>query len=213
MQPRESVADAEPDLAGRAVGVGDRGRGRGVEGGVVRRHPDRAGPPRREVAARGFRALTDERQTEPASARHRVAARDRRRIQDRREAEMQLVVVRVSFESLAIADELLDATDGLSAWPEKVLTMQRNWIGRSEGARVKFALEGDASTQIEVFTTRIDTIHGATFVLLGPEHPLVTTLGELVERLAAAKLRPPVIVVVGDVKVPLATAWTLLSHA
>ena len=46
--------------------------------------------------------------------------------------------------------------------------MQRNWIGRSEGARVKFALEGDPSTQIEVFTTRIDTIFGATFVLLGP---------------------------------------------
>ena len=71
------------------------------------------------------------------------------------------------FRITAYADELLDATDGLSAWPEKVLTMQRNWIGRSQGARVTFALEGDASTPIEVFTTRIDTIHGATFVLLG----------------------------------------------
>ena len=56
--------------------------------------------------------------------------------------------------------------------------MQRNWIGRSDGARVKFALEGDPSTQIEVFTTRIDTIFGATFVLLGPEHPLVHELTE-----------------------------------
>jgi leucyl-tRNA synthetase len=59
--------------------------------------------------------------------------------------------------------------------------MQRNWIGRSEGARVKFAVEGDPSTQIEVFTTRIDTIYGATFVLLGPEHPLV---GQFAERSA-----------------------------
>ena len=73
------------------------------------------------------------------------------------------------FRITAYADELLDATDGLSAWPEKVLTMQRNWIGRSQGARVTFALEGDSSTKIEVFTTRIDTIYGATFVLLGPE--------------------------------------------
>ena len=80
------------------------------------------------------------------------------------------------FRITAYADELLDAADGLAKWPEKVLTMQRNWIGRSEGARVTFALEGDASTPIEVFTTRIDTIYGATFVLLGPEHPLVQTL-------------------------------------
>jgi leucyl-tRNA synthetase len=67
------------------------------------------------------------------------------------------------------ADELLSALDGLTDWPEKVLTMQRNWIGRSEGARVRF-------DEIEVFTTRVDTIFGATFVLLGPEHPLVDSL-------------------------------------
>jgi leucyl-tRNA synthetase len=66
----------------------------------------------------------------------------------------------------------------MAQWPEQVLTMQRNWIGRSEGARVKFALEDDPSTQIEVFTTRIDTIFGATFVLLGPEHPLVARLAD-----------------------------------
>ncbi len=82
------------------------------------------------------------------------------------------------FRITAYADELLSAADGLDKWPEKVLTMQRNWIGRSDGARVKFALEGDPSTQIEVFTTRIDTIFGATFVLLGPEHPLVHELSE-----------------------------------
>ena len=84
------------------------------------------------------------------------------------------------------AQELLDAIDRLGDWPEKVLTMQRNWIGWSEGARVRFPLlsgeGGDEAAgtgvDIEVFTTRIDTIYGATFVLLAPEH-------ELVERMAA----------------------------
>jgi leucyl-tRNA synthetase len=80
------------------------------------------------------------------------------------------------FRITAYADELLEATKTLTQWPEKVLTMQQNWIGRSEGARVKFPLEGDPQTTIDVFTTRIDTIYGATFVLLGPEHPLVQTL-------------------------------------
>ena len=80
------------------------------------------------------------------------------------------------FRITAFADELLDAASGLTGWPEKVLTMQRNWIGRSEGARVTFPMESDPVTQIEVFTTRIDTVFGATFVLLAPEHPLVTGL-------------------------------------
>jgi leucyl-tRNA synthetase len=87
------------------------------------------------------------------------------------------------FRTTAYADELLDATNRLPGWPEKVLTMQRNWIGRSEGARVKFPLEDSRFTNtgfshIEVFTTRIDTIFGATFVLLGPEHPLVAHFAE-----------------------------------
>jgi leucyl-tRNA synthetase len=82
------------------------------------------------------------------------------------------------FRITAYADELLEATEHLGQWPEKVLTMQRNWIGRSEGARVKFAVEGEESTEIEVFTTRIDTIFGATFVMLGPEHPLVGKFAE-----------------------------------
>jgi len=81
------------------------------------------------------------------------------------------------FRITAYADELLDATVEMKHWPEQVLTMQQNWIGRSEGARVTFPME-DASTDIEVFTTRIDTIYGATFVLLGPEHPLVSKLAE-----------------------------------
>jgi leucyl-tRNA synthetase len=76
----------------------------------------------------------------------------------------------------AYADELLEGTERLPEWPEKVLTMQRNWIGRSEGARVRFPLEKQAVGEpesLEVFTTRIDTIFGATFLLLAPEHPLV----------------------------------------
>lgn len=83
----------------------------------------------------------------------------------------------------AYADELLKAAEGLDQWPEKVLTMQKNWIGRSEGARLKFPADPGPRTQdsgpgtqdptIEVFTTRIDTIFGAMFVLLAPEHPLV----------------------------------------
>jgi leucyl-tRNA synthetase len=81
------------------------------------------------------------------------------------------------FKITAYADELLEATNGLTGWPEKVLTMQRNWIGKSEGARVKFPLE-QGSDSIEVFTTRIDTIYGATFVLLAPEHSLVAGLAE-----------------------------------
>jgi leucyl-tRNA synthetase len=72
----------------------------------------------------------------------------------------------------AYAEELLEALDGLEKWPEKVVTMQRNWIGRSEGATIRFPVVGGEDA-IEVFTTRIDTIYGATFVVIGPEHPLV----------------------------------------
>ena len=84
------------------------------------------------------------------------------------------------FRITAYADELLDATTRLPGWPEKVLTMQQNWIGRSEGARVTFEFAPSRAERpapsaglLEVFTTRIDTIYGATFILLAPEHPLV----------------------------------------
>jgi len=70
------------------------------------------------------------------------------------------------------ADELLRDIDKLDHWPEKVRTMQRNWIGRSEGTLVDFKLDG-APDKITVFTTRIDTIYGATSIQLAPEHPLV----------------------------------------
>jgi len=70
------------------------------------------------------------------------------------------------------AQELLDDLGKLGAWPEKVLTMQRNWIGRSEGARVRFQI-ADSDQSFDIFTTRVDTIFGATFVVLAPEHELV----------------------------------------
>jgi leucyl-tRNA synthetase len=72
------------------------------------------------------------------------------------------------------ADELLDGLDTMPGWPDKVRTMQRNWIGRSEGAEVTFVVDGctDSKT-VTVFTTRVDTIFGATSIQLAPEHPLV----------------------------------------
>jgi leucyl-tRNA synthetase len=81
-------------------------------------------------------------------------------------------------------DELLRELDQLDGWPEKVRTMQRNWIGRSEGTLVHFKLDytqphhgfGPAGATISVFTTRIDTIYGATSVVLAPEHPIVNDL-------------------------------------
>ena len=72
----------------------------------------------------------------------------------------------------AFADRLLAGLDRLGEWPEKVKTMQRNWIGRSEGCDLHFPVEGTTET-ITVFTTRVDTIYGATFVALAPEHPMV----------------------------------------
>src|SRR5438105_5868667 len=75
------------------------------------------------------------------------------------------------------AEELLRDLEKLEHWPEKVRTMQCNWIGRSEGALVDFKVDGGEST-IAVFTTRIDTIYGATSLQLAPEHPFITKLVE-----------------------------------
>jgi len=74
------------------------------------------------------------------------------------------------------ADELLRDLDRLPGWPEKVRTMQRNWIGRSEGTLVDFRLDFSGGEVITVFTTRVDTIFGATSVQLAPEHPITGKL-------------------------------------
>jgi leucyl-tRNA synthetase len=91
------------------------------------------------------------------------------------------------------AEELLRDLDKLGGWPEKVRTMQRNWIGRSEGTLVDFKVADDTTgATIRVFTTRVDTIFGATSVQLAPQHPLVASftrynqlLGAAVEQLVA----------------------------
>ncbi|MBW3627076.1 MAG: class I tRNA ligase family protein, partial [Actinobacteria bacterium] len=75
----------------------------------------------------------------------------------------------------AYAERLLDDLD-LIDWPDRIRSMQRNWIGRSEGARIDFPLAADPETAISVFTTRPDTLFGATYMVLAPEHSLVPRL-------------------------------------
>ena len=79
------------------------------------------------------------------------------------------------FRITEYADQLLDEMATLESWPERVLTMQRNWIGRSEGARVTFRVDRTGD-DLPVFTTRPDTLFGATFFALAPEHPLIGAL-------------------------------------
>ncbi len=96
------------------------------------------------------------------------------------------------FKITDYAEELLEWCDKLPGWPERVLTMQKNWIGKSIGAEIHFPIENSRET-IKVFTTRQDTVFGATFMSLAPEHPLVLRLtsgtpqekavGEFVERM------------------------------
>jgi leucyl-tRNA synthetase len=89
------------------------------------------------------------------------------------------------FKITEYADALLEEIEDLD-WPQKIKTAQTNWIGKSQGAEVQFTVEGREDI-ITVFTTRPDTIFGATFVVLAPEHPLVETLGvgDFVESLAS----------------------------
>ncbi|MGN2246367.1 leucine--tRNA ligase [Frateuria sp. GZRR35] len=82
------------------------------------------------------------------------------------------------------AQELLDGLDTLPGWPEAVKTMQRNWIGRSEGMEIHFAVEGEAEP-LTVFTTRPDTLLGVSFVSIAGEHPLALKAAQGNERLAA----------------------------
>jgi leucyl-tRNA synthetase len=86
------------------------------------------------------------------------------------------------FKITDFAPELLDALDGLNRWPEKVRLMQKNWIGRSEGLKFQFALSDDS--KLDVFTTRPDTLFGASFVALSPEHPLTQHLAQTDPKLA-----------------------------
>ncbi len=79
------------------------------------------------------------------------------------------------FRITAYVDELLDYCDKLTGWPERVITMQKNWIGKSYGCEVSFPM-ADGKGDIKVFTTRQDTLYGATFMLVAAEHPLVLEL-------------------------------------
>src|SRR6185436_16669461 len=89
------------------------------------------------------------------------------------------------FKITRYSQELLDAIDTLDRWPEKVRLMQKNWIGRSEGLLVRFALDPATTpggeSELEIFTTRPDTLFGAKFMALSPDHPLAA---------AAAKNNP-----------------------
>ncbi|MBN1832939.1 MAG: leucine--tRNA ligase [Deltaproteobacteria bacterium] len=76
------------------------------------------------------------------------------------------------FKITDYAEEILDACDQLSGWPERVLSMQRNWIGKSHGAIIRFPLD-HSDGEVEVYTTRQDTLYGATFMCFAPEHPMV----------------------------------------
>ncbi len=79
------------------------------------------------------------------------------------------------------ADRLLADLDRLNGWPERTKTMQRNWIGRSEGVELAFGVE-HTSERIDVFTTRADTLFGATFIAIAPEHPLIPALKGVISK-------------------------------
>ncbi|HTC84334.1 MAG TPA: leucine--tRNA ligase [Rhizomicrobium sp.] len=87
------------------------------------------------------------------------------------------------FKITQFADELLAGLDSLDNWPDKVRLMQKNWIGKSEGLRFQFALSN--GEKLDVFTTRPDTLFGASFVALSPDHPLTQELARKDEKLEA----------------------------
>ncbi|HEY0439238.1 MAG TPA: leucine--tRNA ligase [Xanthobacteraceae bacterium] len=93
------------------------------------------------------------------------------------------------FKITAFSEDLLQALDRLERWPEKVRTMQRNWIGRSEGMKIRFALDPvttpTGETELEIFTTRHDTLFGAKFMAIAPDHPLATAAAARDPALAA----------------------------
>jgi leucyl-tRNA synthetase len=98
-----------------------------------------------------------------------------------------------AFRITRNSQDLLDGLDQLTAWPDRITAMQRHWIGRSEGVECDFAVEG-LERPLRIFTTRIDTVFGCTYLVLAPEHPAVTALttvaampavSAFVERMAA----------------------------
>ena len=119
--------------------------------------------------------------------RARQRAGDRRALRALRDARSRRKnLTQWFFRITDYADELLDEMALLEQWPDRVLTMQRNWIGRSEGARVVFRVDGSGE-ELPVFTTRPDTLFGATFFVLAPEHPL---LEQLTDSTRGARVRP-----------------------
>jgi leucyl-tRNA synthetase len=88
-----------------------------------------------------------------------------------------------AFRITRYSQALLDGLDGLKEWPERITSMQRNWIGRSEGVEADFAVQG-AEARIRIFTTRIDTVYGCTYVVLAPDHKLVAQLTTPAQRAA-----------------------------
>jgi leucyl-tRNA synthetase len=111
------------------------------------------------------------------------------------------------FKITRYAQELLDALDTLERWPDKVRLMQRNWIGRSEGLLVRFALDPtttpNGETELKIFTTRHDTLFGARFMAIAADHPLA---------LAAAAKNPDLAAFVADVK-RIGTAQEIIDTA
>ncbi len=93
------------------------------------------------------------------------------------------------FKITAYSDELLDALSTLDKWPEKVRLMQANWIGRSEGMLVRWALDAETAPkgheELEIYTTRPDTLFGASFMAIAPDHPLARAAAETNPELAA----------------------------
>src|SRR5207247_8908970 len=97
------------------------------------------------------------------------------------------------FKITAYADESLEWCDRLPGWPERVITMQRNWIGRSEGAEFDLPVAGRPELNSRVFTTRPDTAFGMTYAVLAPEHPLIDRLvTDEAERRAVVEFRADV---------------------
>jgi leucyl-tRNA synthetase len=111
------------------------------------------------------------------------------------------------FKITAFAQDLLDSIDRLERWPEKVRLMQRNWIGRSEGLLIRFALDAattpNGESELDVFTTRPDTLFGAKFLALSPDHPLA---------LAAAAKNPALAAFIAECR-HTGTAQELLEKA